>query len=270
MSSSCKRISSTSIRSRTAGSSTIVSEGFDERLTRRQDYDLILKYTWLRDPLHVPCLVTLYQRNERLTQVTQALRHDNSCVSIIEESIAGYFRHGLPRAAAPKRRKVTVLSWDLCRNHFSKPFALAEALAEDHDVQLVAFRFFGGEIFPPLRDVTPSFETIYLPGNQFPDFFDTMSQAIEAIHGDVIYAVKPRLPSLGLALLANHRRGVPLILESNDLETVVSAPRRDGKHRMQTLDAIDPADPALLNPYANAWSELMDPLVRELPISGYA
>jgi hypothetical protein len=27
--------------------------GFEEQLIRRQDYDLIIKYTWLRDPLHV-------------------------------------------------------------------------------------------------------------------------------------------------------------------------------------------------------------------------
>ena len=44
--------------------------GFNEALTRRQDYDLIIEYTWLRDPLQVNNLLVLYQRNESLNQIT--------------------------------------------------------------------------------------------------------------------------------------------------------------------------------------------------------
>jgi hypothetical protein len=83
--------------------------GFDERLKRRQDYDLILKYTWLRDPLHIPCLTTLYQRNDSLTQITRTERDDQSCISIIDHSVAGYFRNGLP-IERPQVEKVTIVS----------------------------------------------------------------------------------------------------------------------------------------------------------------
>ena len=167
--------------------------GFNEALTRRQDYDLIIKYTWLRDAIYAKELLTLYQRNKKLDQITHVARRDSTCVSIIDESIQGYLSKGLPLRGTRPIKSVTILSWDLCRNHFSKPFALAEALSADYDVQLVSFRFFNEEIFPPLKGVEPSFETVYLQGSQFPDFFEAMKTAVDAIRGDVIYVVKPRL-----------------------------------------------------------------------------
>ena len=239
--------------------------GFDNRLRRRQDYDLILKYTWLRDPLHIPYLTTLYQRNDGLTQITRSERDDQSCISIINRSIADYFSNGMP-VERPAVEKVTIVSWDMCRNHFSKPFALAEALSTHYDVQLISFRFFDEEIFPPLQGVTPNFETLYFPGNRFPEFFESMQRALAAIRGDIIYVVKPRLPSLGLALLANCKRGIPIVLEINDLETVVSAPKESSSHTEASFDATDLNAPELLNPYSDLWSQLMHPLARDMPV----
>ncbi len=240
--------------------------GFDERLARRQDYDLILKYTWLRDPLHVQCLTTLYQRNDSLKQITRVERGDRSSIAIINRTVEDYFRNGLPAVGRPSVERVTIISWDLCRNHFSKPFALAEALSTRYDVQLISFRFFEEEIFPPLKGVSPSFETLYLPGSAFPGFFGSMQRALAAIRGDVIYVVKPRLPSLGLALLANYTRGIPLILEINDLETVVTAPKQRDNHREVQIDTMDFRSEELLNPYSDMWSQLMHPLAKEIPV----
>lgn len=240
--------------------------GFNPKLTRRQDYDLILKYTWLRDPLHLPLVMTLYQRNESLMQITKTFRYDASAVNIINSTIDSYLKTGLPLSTKPPIRRVTILSWDLCRNHFSKPFALAEALSTRYDVQLISFRFFDEEIFPPLKGEKPGFETLYLPGNEFPSFFDSMTKALAAIRGEVIYVVKPRLPSLGLALLANQQRGLPIILEINDLETVVSKPTSADQHRELDFDCIDLCDPALRNPYSDLWSQLLDPIAKQLPL----
>jgi glycosyltransferase involved in cell wall biosynthesis len=240
--------------------------GFNEALTRRQDYDLIIKYTWLRDPVQTDELVALYQRNPALRQITTEAARDDSCVQIIDDSISQYLASGLPTAGARQVKRVTILSWDLCRNHFSKPFALAEALSESYDVQLVSFRFFDEEIFPPLKDVNPRFETVYLPGSRFPEFFEAMDKAVEAIDGDVIYVVKPRLPSLGTALLANARRGTPVILEINDLETVVASPTSQDRHRETAFDSVDLADLELLNPYSDPWSHIMDPVAKTLPV----
>lgn len=240
--------------------------GFDERLKRRQDYDLILKYTWLRDPLHVPCLTTLYQRNDSLAQITREQREDRSCISIINSSVDGYLNNGLPIVQDRPVGKVTILSWDLCRNHFSKAFAVAEALSGQYDVQLISFRFFDEKIFAPLEDVVPAFDTLYLPGGKFPDFFESMERALAAVTGDILYVVKPRLPSLGLALLANQQRGIPIVLEINDLETVVASPGQSANHAEMELDAMDPGAPELLNPYSDLWSQLMHPLAREIPV----
>jgi glycosyltransferase involved in cell wall biosynthesis len=240
--------------------------GFNEALTRRQDYDLIIKYTWLRDPLQTDEIVALYQRNPALRQITTEAEHDYSCIKIIDDSISRYLTSGLPTAGAQKVKRVTILSWDLCRNHFSKPFALAEALSQSYDVQLVSFRFFDEDIFPPLKDVSPRFETVYLQGSRFPDFFEAMDKAVEAIDGDVIYVVKPRLPSLGTALLANARRGIPIILEINDLETVVASPTAGDRHRETAFDSVDLAERELLNPYSDPWSHIMDPIAKTLPV----
>lgn len=239
--------------------------GFNEALTRRQDYDLIIKYTWLRDPLHVRLPLALYQRNDSLIQVTTAMRQDDSCVEIIDGAVSSYLSDGLPVINRPGVKKVTILSWDLSRNHFSKPFALAEALSSEYEVQLVSFRFFE-EMFPPLMHVQPGFETVYMDGSDFPDFFAAMRKAFDAINGDIIYVVKPRLPSLGLALLVNAARGTPIVLEINDLETVVASPTSDDHHREVPFSQVDLSDPALLNPYSDLWSQLMDPIAKELPV----
>ena len=240
--------------------------GFNGDLPRRQDYDLILKYTWLRDPLHIPYLLTLYHRNDNLEQITRTQKHNTCCIDIVNRSLELYFNNGLPLVNDPLPNKITIISWDLCRNHFSKPFALAEALSSEYDIQLISFRFFEEEIFQPLQGVEPSFETVYLPGGKFPEFFDSMGKALDAIRGDVIYVVKPRLPSLGLALLANYHKKTPVILEINDLETVISSPKAEDKHQDLSLDMIDLEDKNLLNPYSDIWSQIMDPLAKSLPV----
>ncbi|KCZ87584.1 family 2 glycosyl transferase [Hyphomonas johnsonii MHS-2] len=239
--------------------------GFNENLTRRQDYDLILKYTWLRDPLHLKRILALYQRNDALNQITKSMKHDESCIPIIDGAVATYLSEGLPVVAKPKVRKVTIISWDLSRNHYSKPFALAEALSSEYDVQVVAFRFFE-EMFPPLKDVTPTFRTVYIDGTQFPDFFDALKLAMDAIDGEIIYVVKPRLPSLGLALLSNYTKAAPIVLEINDLETVVSSPNSTDSHRESDFEQVDLRSEDLLNPYSDHWSHIMDPIAKTLPV----
>lgn len=239
--------------------------GFNDALTRRQDYDLIIKYTWLRDPIRVQCILALYRRSEKFAQITTAMRDDESCIPIIQDAISSYLKDGLPLSTRPFVKKVTIISWDLSRNHFSKPFALAEALAKDYEVQLISFRFFE-EFFPPLKDVQPSFETVYIDGADFPDFFSAMRRALDAITGDILYVVKPRLPSLGLALLANAAKGTPIVLEINDLETVVSKPSNNDVHQEVLFADTDLGARELLNPYSDLWSQLMDPVAKQIPV----
>jgi glycosyltransferase involved in cell wall biosynthesis len=240
--------------------------GFDENLTRRQDYDLMLKYTWLRDPLHVPLFVALYQRNEQLEQITRLRKGDDSCVPIINRKIEQYFTRGLPAPKQKPLEKVSVIIWDHCRNHFSKPYSVAEALSRRYKVELISFDFFDEGIFGPLKDDNPDFETKYFKGADFPNFFEAFKAAMDAVTGDIMYVVKPRVPSLGLAMAVNYQRVIPYVLEINDLETVVSSPKAGDKHKEVRFEDVKLKDKALRSPYSDLWSHLLDPFAKRSPV----
>jgi glycosyltransferase involved in cell wall biosynthesis/adenylate kinase family enzyme len=239
--------------------------GFDERLSRRQDYDLILKYTWLRDPLYVDLLLVLYQRNENFEQITRVKKYDEEPLSIISTKIEEYFKNGVLGKRSDKINKVSVLVWDCCRNHFSKAFAVAEALSRDYVVELVAFDFFDEGVFAPLKDEKPDFTVKYFKGGNFPGFFEKLNAVLQEIVGDVVYVVKPRLPSFGLAMLLQCTRGIPFILEVNDLETVVNSPKVGDQHESISLEEVSFSDSGLLGPYSKLWSRILDPISRKLP-----
>lgn len=240
--------------------------GFDETLVRRQDYDLMLKYTWLRDPIYIPVSVALYQRNDALEQITRLKRHDNSPIAIINKKVETYLQQGLPIRKNDNISKVSVIIWDICRNHFSKPFSVAEALSKDYEVELISFDFFDEGVFEPLRQVNPPFETKYFKGSDFPDFFTMLRAGMDAVTGDVMYVVKPRLPSLGLALLVNYERAIPFALEINDLETVVNSPKKGDQHLEISLADVKLNNKDLLSPYSSLWSTIFDPISKDIPI----
>lgn len=240
--------------------------GFDERLARQQDWALIIKYSYLRDPLYVDHFLMIYRRNEEWKQITELFKHDRISPSIVRASLDDYYRHGLPNTNERDKPSLSVLSWDVCRNHFSKAYNVAEAMAEVTDVQLLGFRFFGEEVFPPYRSAEATFETLYLPGGSFPEWSSSFAQAVAATKGDVVYAVKPRLPSLGAALLANYHFGKPVVVEYNDLESVVTTPRRGGAPSSIDLSEVDLDDPELMNPYGQCWTEIMEGLVSRIPL----
>ena len=243
--------------------------GFNEELVRQQDWDLVLKYAFLRDPLYVDRFLAVYRRNEAWGQITDVHADNTSTQPIIEASVASYYRDGLPwTPGASSEARLTVLSWDVCRNHFSKAYNVAEAVSRDDPgrAQLVGFRFFEEPIFPPYADADPRFETVFLDGAAFPGFDDAMARAVAQVRGDVVYAVKPRLPSLGVGLLANHHFGTPLVLEANDLESVVTTPGAGQEARTVDLNEVDPADPRLLDPYGALWTEVMEGLAPRVPL----
>jgi len=240
--------------------------GFNPHLLRRQDYDLLLKYAFLRPPYYIDAFLMIYRRNKAWQQITETMRNDNSCDKIINDTVSSYFQTGLPILKKSSYKSVTVLSWDICRNHFSKAFNIAECLSKDFDVQLIGFRFFEEEIFRPYEDEVPSFDTLYLKGDSFPDFSSMLEKALESIRGDIIYAVKPRLPSFGLALLANNLLGKPLILEINDLESIVSNPTHASMEGELRLEEVDLSDRSLRNPYSDIWSRIMESLAKQAPI----
>lgn len=240
--------------------------GFNTDLVRQQDWDLILKISFLREPLYLNRFLTFYRRNEDWGQITTTQREDMSAPAIIRSSVARYYSEGMPPHSHENTPGLTIVSWDICRNHFSKAYNLAEAMQAPDRVQMLGFRFFDEPIFPPYAGVEHAFETTFLDGGEFPDWAPTFAEAAKSVHGDVVYAVKPRLPSLGVALLANHLHGTPVVLEMNDLESVVTSPKSGQKALRTELSKVDPADPRLLNPYGELWTAIMESLVPKLPL----
>lgn len=240
--------------------------GFNEELFRQQDWDLILRYTFLRNPRYVDRYLVLYRRSEEWGQLTRIHRDDDTSVQHIQSMVERYYREGVPSAHEGSHPSLTVLSWDVCRNHFSKAYNLAESLAGSTDVQLLGFRFFDEPIFPPYVDATPTFETEYMRGGDFPGWSRTLAKAVARARGDVLYAVKPRLPSLGVALLANFHFGKPIVLETNDLESVVTSPSADQEAQTIDLADVDPGDRQLLNPYGDLWTAIMEGLAARIPL----
>jgi glycosyltransferase involved in cell wall biosynthesis len=239
--------------------------GFDERLRRQQDWDLILKYAFLRDPLMVDAFLVLYRRNPDWGQITVLERNNDETRKLIQRSQQERHAQGLTIVCREPRPSVSILSWDVCRNHFSKAYNLAEAWSRDRDVELIGFRFFEDEIFPPYAGVVPPFRTRYFSGGDFPGFRHEMARALASIQGDVVYAVKPRLPSLGLALLANYQFGKPVVLEINDLESAVANPGAGPASPLLSLDDLATDDPRLLVPYDDIWSRVLEGAAAELP-----
>jgi glycosyltransferase involved in cell wall biosynthesis len=239
---------------------------FDERLVRRQDYDIISRYCWIREPLHVPRALNIYQRIASIEQITRVTKGDVTAPALIQEKIASYYAQGLPVQFPPWLKKVSVISWDMSRNHFAKAFCVADALSEHLEVELISFRFFETPIFEPLANVKPRFELKSFEGGDFPGFFANFSQAVNAISGDLIYAVKPRLSSLGVAMLANYHTGKPIFLEVNDLETVVASPRANNRHVELPLEAVLDDLEQAKTPQSVIWSQALDPCVAGIPI----
>ena len=241
--------------------------GFDEQLSRRQDYDLISRYCWSREPQMIGHVLNLYQRLDDEPQITRVERGNSEAPALISAKIEGYYTEGLPARLPSWLKKVSVLSWDMSRNHFAKAFCVADALSRHVEVELISFRFFEEEMFRPLAEVKPSFKTRYLEGKDFPDFFDNFARGVDAITGDAIYAVKPRLTSFGMGLLANYHTGKPLMLECNDLETVVGSAKATDAHASRPLEAVLEAGTKAAVPHDLVWSQVLDPLVTEIPVT---
>ncbi len=240
--------------------------GFDEGLPALQDYDLIAKYAWPRDALHVPVALNIYQRISGIGQISSDKERSERVRTRVADKVAHYHAEGVGIVPPAWAKTATVLSWDMSRNHFAKAYSIAEALSRNMPVQLISFRFFDERVFAPIAGRKHPFELIAFDGSAFPEFLDPLCDALEAVSGDFIYAVKPRLTSFGIALLANKRRDVPVFLEANDLETMLHGKRMGKLHRTVGPDAVLARSAEASVPHALIWSQYLDDLAREMPL----
>lgn len=118
--------------------------------------------------------------------------------------------------------KVTILSHNLSANAAMRAHRLAKAAETFGEVSLI-----GPVERRRLWDGLPREPWITtVRERRLPEFSTSFIELADAADGDVLIAVRPHLASFGAALVAAERRGVPLILDIDDLD-VALAPRAD-------------------------------------------
>ncbi|BAU63135.1 glycosyl transferase, group 1 [Stanieria sp. NIES-3757] len=96
-----------------------------------------------------------------------------------------------------------------------RPFLIAQALRQlDYEVEMLGIAF--GEESPAIAN--SGFPVISFPCQYHSGFFQAASKLINQINGNIIYAVKLKPSSFGLALIKKFFTGRPLILDIDDWE----------------------------------------------------
>jgi glycosyltransferase involved in cell wall biosynthesis len=148
-------------------------------------------------------------------------RHEGRAISPLLPDSA---KRMVPSAlAAPQTRKLPltalVITWDVGHNPLGRSYMLAEVLDRVvRNVVLVGFQFprFGSQVWEPVRE--GALPVIVLPGQDLPQFAESLDKLAGRIRPDVVIACKPRLPSIQLGALIKEKFGCPLILDIDDHE----------------------------------------------------
>ncbi|BAU15123.1 glycosyltransferase [Leptolyngbya sp. NIES-3755] len=111
--------------------------------------------------------------------------------------------------------KVSILTPNFSKGGVDRAYLLAQVLKKlNHEVEILGF-LFGEKIYPePPADLS----IVCLPGCTYPKFFSSIGQLLDRIDGDLIYAVKPKPSSFGVALLKKLRSRIPVLLDVDDWE----------------------------------------------------
>ncbi|MGD2180651.1 glycosyltransferase family 4 protein [Lusitaniella coriacea] len=117
--------------------------------------------------------------------------------------------------------KVSILVSDLSKSGAGRwggavrTFLLAQALKKLHyDVEILGFVF--GDAPPEMLKTAWSMTTV--PGRNYPGFLKSSQTLVGKIDGDVIYALRPKPTTFGLALLKRLQSRKPIILDIDDWE----------------------------------------------------
>ncbi len=103
-----------------------------------------------------------------------------------------------------------------------RPRSLASILKRRFEVELVTPIFSSSSLPDDLSEVPVSWKKI--EAGNYPRFFSNARQVIDALDGDIIYALKPRPASFGLALLDKLRHKRPVLLDVDDWEKSMCYP----------------------------------------------
>ncbi|MBD1936413.1 glycosyltransferase [Microcoleus sp. FACHB-68] len=114
-----------------------------------------------------------------------------------------------------KKLKVSILSPTLSKGGVDRAYLLGQVLRElNYEVAILGFLF--GECIYPLPPAELPVDSV--PGGIYPQLFTSAKQLLNKIDGDIIYAVKPKPTSFGIALLKKLSTRRPVILDIDDWE----------------------------------------------------
>jgi glycosyltransferase involved in cell wall biosynthesis len=167
---------------------------------------------------------------------------------------------------------VSILCHTLAGNAFGRALLLAELLSRDFSAHIVCACHPSDELWLPARG-SCSFEIRRWNPWSYPGFLARASSIARAlVTGDIIYAVKPHLSSLGLGLTARKLLGRPLIADVDDWELgfsslgweVLTAPwaalsaasplhTRRFSARVRSADAVTVSNTFLFERYGGSW-----------------
>jgi glycosyltransferase involved in cell wall biosynthesis len=154
--------------------------------------------------------------------------------------------------------KVAVLAWDVGHNPLGRAFVLADLLRRRYDVEVWGAQFdrYGNDVWAPLRDAPVPIHVF--PGTSFPEHLQAMTDIAGEIDADAIWVSKPRLPSLGLGILAKRARNRPLVLDVDDHE--LSFFDEDAGLDLRNLRGLR-GDDDLTLPFGRAWTRACEPFI---------
>jgi glycosyltransferase involved in cell wall biosynthesis len=133
--------------------------------------------------------------------------------------------------------KITVLSHNLSTNAAMRAYRVALTARRFAEVTLIGPVEESRGHWPALR-AEPWIVSV--PERRLPKFAKSFLALVDAAEGDVLIAVKPHLASFGVALVAAERRGVPVVLDMDDLD-VSLAPREQWDANPEMADPSRPA-----------------------------
>ncbi|MGE5707099.1 MAG: glycosyltransferase family 4 protein [Bacteroidota bacterium] len=151
-------------------------------------------------------------------------------------------------------KRITLLASDESTAPLYRVRLLAHMLALRHEVEVVGFHFDPKKLDPLApRD----FPYIALEGRDLPFFLEDARRMRQLLRGGIVYAMKPRPSSLGLALWHKQKTGVPVAVDVDDDELSMIPPY--SKHPLKNLLF---SLPKLHQPNCFAYTSLLDPFIR--------
>ncbi|NET73777.1 MAG: glycosyltransferase family 4 protein [Sphaerospermopsis sp. SIO1G2] len=114
-----------------------------------------------------------------------------------------------------KTNNISILTPDFSGGGATRAYLLAQVLKQlNFNVKVLGFMF-GEQIYPvPPNDL----EVISVPGCTYPKMFSSVNKLLKKIDSNIVYAVKPRPTSFGVALLKNLQTRCRVILDIDDWE----------------------------------------------------